>query len=108
MNRGQSPSLPQPLDPNDFPVLADFLVGYLHQDFLDDFESPEAAVADFLSSADEGERRALVQDWRSFRSTVQGWPFEAVVEALTEDLGSGWQPLNQAELEHFDSYIFGR
>ncbi|WP_217253914.1 contact-dependent growth inhibition system immunity protein [Streptomyces sp. AC602_WCS936] len=45
-----------------FPELNQFLGGYFHQDFFEEYASYSEAVGDYLSGASEGDREQLVRD----------------------------------------------
>jgi hypothetical protein len=79
------------------PHLAAFLSGYLHEDFLLDYDSPSAALAGFLSEANATERRRLARDWATFAAAVEGRPWTEVRAAFAA-LGGAWRPSSRAAL----------
>ena len=76
----------------DFPVLAEFLHAYLHEDFLVEYGSAEAARDVFLSDASSEERHALADECARFTGLVAGQPIGVVRRILARDLGSAWWP----------------
>lgn len=80
-----------------FPHLRAFLGGYLHQDFLLDHTSAAEALRAFLTEADAAERQALRDDWRAFRTAVEGARWRDVRERFAE-LGGAWLPASRRAL----------
>jgi hypothetical protein len=80
------------------PHLSAFLSGYLHEDFRLDYDTPAAAMADFLSECNSAERRRLTKDWRTFTAAVEGRPWREVRTAFSV-LGGAWRPPSRAALD---------
>jgi hypothetical protein len=76
----------------DFPVLEEFLHAYLHEDFLVEYGSPEAARQVFLADASLDERHALAAECRRFNELIAGQPVGVVRRILAHDFGSAWWP----------------
>jgi hypothetical protein len=85
---------------DDFPALRDFLIGYLHEDFVADHGSPEGAVRAFARDADEGELQALKDDSSRFAARIDTWSWTDARRAL-RSLGGGWAPASRAALKSF-------
>ena len=80
------------------PFLSSFLSGYLHEDFLLDYDTPAAALAGFLADCSVAERRGLAKDWRTFVAAMNDRPWPAVRAAFTA-LGGAWLPPSRAGLD---------
>jgi len=80
------------LSREEFPELSAFVRGYLHEDYLVEYGSAEAARDVFLADASAEERRALADECRTFLATVVGQPVSVVRRILTHDLGCAWRP----------------
>jgi hypothetical protein len=79
------------IDASEFPQLKRALSGYLHEDFLEEYHSPRAALAAFLAEASTGERLRLAREARRFLDLTRDLEFADVV-ALLHRLGARWQP----------------
>lgn len=75
----------------DFPELRRVFSGYLHEDFLAESGSPEAALAAFWSDADSDERRRFQREVARFLSRAATLDADAVQELLFR-LGCRWRP----------------
>lgn len=93
-----------PISAAEFPALRDFVRGYFHQDLADEYGSPEAAARQFLSDADEQQRKALQEEWTSFLLRMRGQPLKILNQALTQELGSA-VVLNQADVERVSKVL---
>jgi hypothetical protein len=82
----------------DLPHLADFLDGYLHQDFTLDYATPAEALHACLSECDGPERAALAAEWQTFAQAVDGLAWREVRRAFGT-VGGTWQPSSQEELD---------
>jgi hypothetical protein len=67
------------------------LSGYLHEDFLDDYATPIAALRAFQADAGAGERRRLSREARRFLERTAPLEFEET-RALVLRLGCRWTP----------------
>ena len=56
-----------------------FLSGYFHQDFSDQFEGPEEAVAQFIKDADHRTRADALHDLHQIVAEFQGLNLDDVV-----------------------------
>jgi hypothetical protein len=74
----------------DFPVLQDFLGAYFHEDFMEEYGSPEAAVKQFGEDAAPEEVRQTLQEWRALYALLKGHPLTEWQAALRK-LGGAWQ-----------------
>ncbi len=81
-----------------FPALASFGRGYLHQDFLEEHGSPEAALEAFLADATPGEARRLAREWQDFALRLRGRPPAVVRRLLAAELGTAWSPRSGARV----------
>lgn len=82
----------------DFPQLAAFLRGYLHEDAFEGFASPADACAGFLADADQAEREGFERERTRFGAELASMSLAGARTALAA-LGSSWQPRTRAELE---------
>jgi hypothetical protein len=71
-----------------YPALWQLLGGYLHQDWQDDYESPSAALRDFVS----GEPSYVVDLPTEIEKVLNSTPDDAALEETLVDLGSGFLP----------------
>jgi len=74
-----------------FPELRRVFSGYLHEDFLQDAGTPEAALRAFVADADPAERRRFQREAARFLAQTATLDFEDVRRLLVE-LGSRWNP----------------
>jgi hypothetical protein len=89
--RGQS------LDLSRFPTVREVLRGYLHQDFLAEYGSAEAAVLAFCRDASPAAAGSLVFEWRALSAATAGWRIGEIADLLTRDLGGSWAPRSRRE-----------
>lgn len=87
-----------PLHPDLFPRLAEFMAGYLHQDFELDHKTPEGALRAFLDDANEDERAGLRSELDRFKQAAKDASWIDVKEAL-DALGGAWRPRSRAALD---------
>ena len=85
------------INPERYPVLRAFFGGYLHQDFVVEHGSPEAAARAFRGDAGDEDARNLTGEWQRFNEETRGWSLRALRRALT-DLGAAWAPASRDEL----------
>ena len=74
----------------DFPALQDFLGAYFHEDFMDEYGSPEAATKQFCEDAAPEEIKQTLQEWRALYALLKGRPLAELQSALRK-LGGAWQ-----------------
>jgi len=66
----------------DFPALQDFLGAYFHEDFMDEYDSPEAATKQFCEDAAPEEVKQTLHEWRSLYAQLKGRPLTEWQAAL--------------------------
>lgn len=93
-----------PFDPAVYPALRNFLPAYLHQDFADEYGSAADAANAFVNEASADEVGQVKQEWRSLRQAFGSRPLKDFKEALRR-LGSGWSPVDEAEVKGVDEIL---
>src|SRR5579872_5023950 len=83
---------------DDFPQLADFAAGYLHQDFRSEHRTPAAAREAFLKAVNQDERRRFDRDVERFLRATGPASWEDVQQAWAA-LGAAWMPRDRRALE---------
>lgn len=86
-----------PLSKSHSAVLRDFLRGYLHEDWKEEYGSVEQAVRQFCKDSDPNERTRLRADWLAFTKELENEPLPVIHRRL-RDLGSAWQPSQASDL----------
>lgn len=81
-----------------FPTIRLLLRGYLHEDFMKEHGSVEAAVRAFATDASAAEVASLLGEWRRMSALTAAWTTAEIGEALTRDLGGAWRPGTRREL----------
>jgi len=76
---------------SDFPELERVFSGYLHEDFLEEYGTPEAALRAFLEDADSAERRRFQTEARRFLDQIHALDADEA-SALIARLGCRWTP----------------
>jgi contact-dependent growth inhibition (CDI) system CdiI-like immunity protein len=76
---------------SEFPELRKVFTGYLHEDFLEEYATPAAALKAFEGDADESERRRFHAEVKRFLEVTESLDF-ADVRALMSRLGCRWTP----------------
>jgi contact-dependent growth inhibition (CDI) system CdiI-like immunity protein len=79
------------LNASDFPELRRAFTGYLHEDFLEEYETPADALRAFQDDAGEDEARRFRREARRFLDRTAAVDFQAV-RALISRLGCRWTP----------------
>jgi hypothetical protein len=87
----------KPLKAPDFPALRHVFSGYLHEDFLDEYGTPVAALRAFLQDADDSERLRFLAEARRFLERTASLDFKEV-RALIARLGCRWMPASRKAL----------
>lgn len=87
----------RPLNVNEFPVLAQFAAGYLHEDFVLDHKTPAGAREAFMRDANAAERAAFAQELARYQAEADAAAW-ADVRAAFASLGGAWQPRSRAML----------
>jgi hypothetical protein len=90
----------------DFPVLREFLRGYLHQDMQEEYGSVEDAAKRFSRDADAEQRQAAAEEWRRLTAHFKDRSLAELNRALTRELGSA-QLLAAADLEKISTALNG-
>jgi CdiI immunity protein len=75
----------------EFPALRDFLSGYLHQDFQDEYGSAVEAAKAFCGDASDWEIVAVRNEWNTWRIKLGNAPLTEIAGSLRA-LGAAWQP----------------
>lgn len=84
--------------PEDFPALAQFLGGYLHQDFLLEHGSAPAAARSFRADASPEEASAVDNELARLLELTERWTVTQIRRFL-KSLGAAWLPSSRADLE---------
>jgi hypothetical protein len=85
------------LNPADFPEMQRVFAGYLHEDFLEEYRTPLAALRAFQEDANAAERRLFSREIRRFLERTATLDFSDV-RALLAGLGSRWAPRSRKAL----------
>ena len=96
--KGERGDQKPPIRASDFKVLAAFLQGYLHQDFLVDHKTPLGALAAFRREAAPEEVTELKSEIERFLEGSRILPFATVQRIFTGELHSGWMPQSREDL----------
>lgn len=76
---------------SEFPTLRSVFTGYLHEDFLEDYDTPAAALQAFEEDAEDDERRRFRAEVTRFLAATAHLDFADVLPLLSR-LGSRWTP----------------
>jgi hypothetical protein len=87
----------KPLKPSDFPEMQRVFEGYLHEDFLEEYGTPLAALRAFLEDANASERQRFAEEIRRFLERTVTLDFSDV-RALVARLGCRWTPRSRKAL----------
>ncbi len=79
------------LDARDWPRIAGFFRGYLHQDAAALHQSLEAAFDQFWDDTAAAERRMFAAEWQALAARTRGRPWRQV-EPIVTALGAAWLP----------------
>ena len=85
------------LKPSDFPEIQRVFTGYLHEDFLDEYGTPLAALRAFHDDANASERRRFSAEMRRFLERTATLDFKEL-RAVIERLGCRWSPRSRKAL----------
>jgi len=91
-------------NPDSYPALLEFLPAYLHEDFVKEYGSAAKAFLALMADASGDQVRNVKQDWQALRHALAGQRLDKVHQALRE-LGSGWQPQSEQELQAVDEIL---
>ncbi|HEX8872267.1 MAG TPA: contact-dependent growth inhibition system immunity protein [Candidatus Acidoferrum sp.] len=93
-------------DPARFPALRQFLSGYLHQDFAEEYPSAADAAKTFLSEASAAEIGAVREECARFHAALNDRPLGEIQAALAR-LGAAWYPQSKAEWSAVEQILSG-
>ena len=82
----------------EFPELRRFFEGYMHEDFVHEYGTPEGALRAYEADASEPERRRLRNDATKMLAAVEACSL-ADARALLGSLGAKWTPRSLAALK---------
>lgn len=92
----------------EYPALRQFMHGYLHEDFLEEYGSAEDAAAEFCQDADPEERAQVAAEWRSFLKDTSELPITTVRRLLSDKYGCAWHFEEKVEFERFSATLLKR
>jgi hypothetical protein len=84
-------------EPEDFSHLREFLRGYLHEDWPDEYASVGEAVEQFWTHTGTTSIARVADEWEKFQQ-IAGGQLETTLELLGQ-LGGAWNPTSQADLD---------
>lgn len=90
-----------------FPALRQFLRGYLHEDWKEEYDSPAAAAQQFCEDADPEERQRVAQEWFDFRKQTNNLSLPAISGLLQGQLGAAWNARSPEEFEAVSAVFRG-
>jgi hypothetical protein len=82
-----------------FPQLESFFSGYVHEDFLVDYGSPEGALRTWRLSASAKETQQFDREAEALLDAASKLPFDTIAAFVRRDLGSTWRPSDVARLQ---------
>jgi hypothetical protein len=82
----------------DFPELRRFFEGYMHEDFVHEYGTPEGALRAYEADAKEPERRRLRSDATRMLAAVEAGTLSDA-RTLLSQLGARWSPRSLAALK---------
>jgi hypothetical protein len=85
------------LKPAEFPEMQRVFAGYLHEDFLEEYGTPLAALRAFHEDANASERQRFSREIRRFLERTATLDFSDV-RALLDGLGCKWTPRSRKAL----------
>ena len=83
----------------DFPLLADFFRGYLHQDFVLEHGSPAGALAAYRRDLGPAENDRLTREAAEFRRGTRGRSLADLQRLLADEFRSAWRPPSARAVE---------
>lgn len=83
--------------PSDFPELQRIFAGYLHEDYLEEYGTPLAALRAFQADANAAERQRFSKETRRFLERTATLDFSQV-RVLLARIGSRWSPRSRHAL----------
>ena len=82
-----------------FSAVRQFLRGYLHQDWQDEYETPAEAAQQFCEDADGEERQQVALEWIAFCQQTKNLSLPVIATLLSDKLGASWHLKSPEELE---------
>jgi hypothetical protein len=76
----------------------------LHEDSREEYDSPQAAAAAFLSEASPAETAALRHEWLAWRTQLGSASIAEAAQAIRK-LGGAWQPSTLSDLDNLQQAI---
>ena len=95
----KTPNSPPEISAASFPALHQFLRGYLHQDWQDEYDSPAEAAQQFCEDTDGDDRHQVADEWIAFRQHTKNLSYPAIATLLSDKLGSSWHLKSPDDLE---------
>lgn len=83
------------VDLTEWPALASFFRGYLHQDAALEYVSLAAAFDAFWNDAADQERQRFLKEWERLTALLAGKPWGSVRQTV-QAMGGAWLPGRQA------------
>ncbi len=90
----------------EFPALRNFFSAYLHQDFRQEYDSPQFAAAAVLCDSSPAETAALRREWLAWRKQLGSASVAETAQAIRK-LGGAWQPATPHDLDDLQQAIIG-
>ncbi len=87
------------LSPASFPQLESFFSGYLHEDFVAEYGSPEGALRAWRMDASAKENQQLDGEAARLIAAAGRLPFDTIADFVRGSLGSAWRPPDARRLE---------
>lgn len=94
-----SSGAPRPLSAVEFPQLESFFSDYLHEDYLVDYGSPEAALRAWRSNASPKEIERFDREAERLLEAAGSMPFDSIAAFVRRNLGSSWRPYDKTRLQ---------
>ncbi len=92
----------------EYPALRQFMHGYLHEDYVEEYGSAEDAAAEFWADADPEEREKVAGEWRRFLKDTSELPITTVRKVMSDKFGSAWHFNEKEELDRFSAVLLRR
>jgi hypothetical protein len=81
-----------------YPTLARFFRGYLHQDFAEDYPSAADALGEYRQQLRPRERKSLADECDRLSAHLADMSLARIRKVLSDDFGSAWHPAGRAEV----------
>lgn len=89
-----------------FPAFSEFLRGYLHEDFVEEYGSPFQATEAFIGDLSDEELGEVMDEAAELLDVLVTEGFGVVMDIL-RDLGGAWEPESEAELKKLLTILSG-